>query len=104
MTRNVGAVCLQKWRVNGEPVTSIRLIAYQCEVARPVLSQRYCLAQHETADFIQPSGKVLPGLDVFSPVLPNLPGGTPMLWELLFGRVRKLAEWGYCFVARHQYR
>ena len=51
---------------------------YQSEAARTALGQRYRLGRPETAFFIQPSGKILQGLDAFSPLLPHLPGGTLM--------------------------
>ena len=58
--------------------TGIRFIAYQSEAARAALGQRYRLSRPETAFSIQPSGKILRGLDAFSPLLPHLPGGMLM--------------------------
>ncbi len=84
--------------------TGIRFVAYQSEAAKIALGQRYCLDRPETAFFIQPTGKILEGLDAFSPVLPYLPGGRMALQGLRLGMVRQLAGWGYCLLARHRYR
>lgn len=59
--------------------TAIRFIPYQNEAAKRALGQRYHLDRPETAFFIQSSGKVLQGIDAFSPVLPDLPGGRLVL-------------------------
>lgn len=72
--------------------TGIRFVAYQSEAARIALGQRYRLGRPETAFFIQPSGRVLQGLDALSPVFPHLPGGMLVLWGLRFGSVRQLAD------------
>ena len=84
--------------------TGIRFVAYQSEAARTALGERYRLGRPETAFFIQPSGKILQGLDAFSPLLPHLPDGTLMQWGLRIGRVRQLAGWGYRLIARYRYR
>jgi len=84
--------------------TGIRFVAYRSEAARIALGQRYHLGRPEAAFFVQPSGKVLRGLDAFSPVLPHLPGGTLVLWGVRLGIVRRLAEWGYRLLARRRYR
>jgi len=84
--------------------TGIRFVAYQSEAARIALGQRYRVDRPEAAFFIQPSGKVLQGLDAFSPLLPHLPGGMLVQWGLRIGTVRQLAEWGYRLIARYRYR
>ncbi len=56
------------------------------------------------AFLIRPSGEVLQGLDALLPLVPNLPGGKLLLWWLGFPSVKRLAEWGYCMIARHRYQ
>lgn len=84
--------------------TGIRFVAYQSEAARIALGERYRVDRPDTAFFIQPSGKILQGLDAFSPLLPYLPGGTLVLWGLRIGMVRRLAERGYRLLARYRYQ
>jgi predicted DCC family thiol-disulfide oxidoreductase YuxK len=84
--------------------TGVKFVAYQSEMARIALGQRYRLGRPETAFFVQPSGEVLHGLDAFPPVLPHLPGGTLVLWGLRLRIAHQLVEWGYRLLARHRYQ
>jgi predicted DCC family thiol-disulfide oxidoreductase YuxK len=84
--------------------TGIKLVAYRSETAKLALDRRYRLDQLETAFFVRASGQVFQGLDAFPPVLPNLSGGTLVLWGLRFGMARRLAELGYCLVVHHRDR
>jgi predicted DCC family thiol-disulfide oxidoreductase YuxK len=88
----------------GQAGMGIRFLAYQSEEAKSALGQDYHPGCPGTAFLIQPSGKVLHGLDAFLPFVPSLPGGRLVLWVLRLAVVRQLAEWGYRLVARRRYR
>jgi predicted DCC family thiol-disulfide oxidoreductase YuxK len=89
---------------SGRTGIGVRFLAYQSEEARRLLGCNYRPGRPEEAFMIQPSGKVLRGLDAFIPFLPHLFGGKLVLWVLRLTGVRQLAEWGYRMVARHRYR
>lgn len=87
-----------------QTTTSVRFVAYQSEAARIAVGQQYRPGCPEAAFFVQPSGKILQGLDAFSSLLPHLSGGTLVQLGLGFGAVRQLAEGGYRLMARYRYR
>ncbi len=58
-----------------QTITGIRFLAYQSEAARIAVGQQYRPGRPEAAFFVQPSGKILQGLDEFSPLLPHLSRG-----------------------------
>ncbi|MEQ1848063.1 MAG: DUF393 domain-containing protein [Nitrospira sp.] len=88
----------------GQSGTDVRFLTYQSDEAKLALGRAYRPGRPETVFLIQPSGKVLKGLDAFLPLVPNLPGGKLLLWWLGFPSAKRLAEWGYRMIARHRYQ
>ena len=88
----------------GQAESDVRFLAYQSEEAKRVLGSKYRSGRPGAALLIQPSGKVLQGLDAILPLARSLPGGKLLLWWLRFPPVKRLAELGYGMIARHRYR
>jgi len=83
MMGNVDSAFSQKHRLtNYELVNRERVsgsLPNQCDEAKLALGREYRPGRPETIFLIQPSGEVLKGLDVFLPLVPNLPGGKLLL-------------------------
>ena len=88
----------------GQAESDVRFLAYQSEEAKRVLGSKYRSGRPGAALLIQPSGKVLQGLDAILPLARSLPGGKLLLWWLRFPPVKRLAELSYGMIARHRYR
>lgn len=73
-----------------QATTSIRLLAYQSEAARIAVGQQYRPGRPEAAFLVQPSGKILQGLDAFSFLLPYLSGEMLVQLGLRFGTVQPI--------------
>ena len=100
-------VSTKEWleRVGGGVAASeVRFLSYQSEEAMKTLGNAYRPGRPDMAFLIQPSGKVLRGLDAFQVVVSNLPGWKFWLCVLRFPPTKWLAEWGYRTIARHRYR
>jgi predicted DCC family thiol-disulfide oxidoreductase YuxK len=88
----------------GESHHGIRFVPYQSDAARQALGERYRPGRPDLAFLVKPSGEIEGGLDAFLPFVPALPGGPILLKLLKLSLVKRVAERGYRFVARHRYR
>lgn len=88
----------------GQSHDAIRFVPYQSDEARQVLGERYSSGRPDLAFLVKPSGEIEGGLDAFLPFVPALPGGRMLLKLLKLPPVKRMAERGYRFVARHRYR
>jgi predicted DCC family thiol-disulfide oxidoreductase YuxK len=87
-----------------EPPQGIRFVPYESEEAKRALGEQYDPGRPDLAFLVQTSGAIERGLDAFLPFVPALPGGAMLLALLKLPLVKRVAECGYRFVARHRYR
>lgn len=88
----------------GKSHQGIRFVPYESDEARRALGERYSPGRPDLAFLVKPSGEIDGGLDAFLPFVPALPGGLTLLKLLKLPLVKRVAERGYRFVARHRYR